>query len=327
LPNGRLRTPIKPRAWLAGEILSNTHLQALAANFLELDASTTAKRLTSKANAVTLLSALWQTPDKPDFPLRWLAYFPAGTLRQLPEEIFASVWTALLDFRAIVDDSILDDLVVRLDAIANTDTSYLKQITTERPDLALRLFQVALQRADIPKTTMLKALFPALLSDTIDVQQAILYLNALSKNQSLYQDDPCMAACLDVWQALQTDHVTWPHLRLRRVDSDVLVKIAQKWLSYEDKPHRLDMLVIILQDVCSRSPATWMTPISLEFQALCAAGRFNEAQVIVAYNPSLRVQGRDITAYLKEAHARRTPRSPEYKTELQRLWVLANTIQ
>ena len=315
------------RAWLAGEILSNTHLQALAANFLELDASTTAKRLTSKANAVTLLSALWQTPDKPDFPLRWLAYFPAGTLRQLPEEIFASVWTALLDFRAIVDDSILDDLVVRLDAIANTDTSYLKQITTERPDLALRLFQVALQRADIPKTTMLKALFPALLSDTIDVQQAILYLNALSKNQSLYQDDPCMAACLDVWQALQTDHVTWPHLRLRRVDSDVLVKIAQKWLSYEDKPHRLDMLVIILQDVCSRSPATWMTPISLEFQALCAAGRFNEAQVIVAYNPSLRVQGRDITAYLKEAHARRTPRSPEYKTELQRLWVLANTIQ
>ncbi|MBN2004325.1 MAG: ATP-dependent DNA helicase RecQ [Anaerolineae bacterium] len=313
------------RAWLAGGKLSSVHLQLLAANLLKLDAATTRKRLASQPDAASLLSVLWQARGKTDFPLRWLLYFPAGTLRHLSEPVFVAVWTAFLAFKSSLEESVFDDLITRLGTSADAGAPQLAQVATDRPDWALQLFQAVLRGEDILKSTMFKALFPVLLADVTDTRQAILYLDALSKNPETYQDDARMATCLDVWNALQGDRAIWPLLRRPRVESDVLVNIAKKWLGYSDKPHRLDMLVIILQEVCNRSLSTWMTPISLIFQALCAAGRFQEAKTVVAHNPSLRIQGRDATTYLKYAQTQCSARQAEYTVELLREWRLSGS--
>jgi hypothetical protein len=240
----------------------------------------------------------------------------------LSEDIFEQVWAAFVTLRAMPTVSLFDDLVARVGVSGDAGTPLLAQVVAERPDLALQILEAVLKHADVPQATMVKVLFPALLTDSVDLHQAVLCLNALSTDQALYRDDARMFACLDTWKALQEDRTTWPLLKQRRVESTTLVNVAKKWMAYQDKPHRLDMLVIILQDVCSRSSSTWMTPISLEFQALCAAGRFAEAQEIVDYNPSLRIQGRDVTTYLKEAQTRCPARQGTYEVELRRLWTL-----
>jgi superfamily II DNA helicase RecQ len=310
------------QAWAAGGDLSAQQSQALAADLLKLDATECRQRFASRPDVTDLLTALWQARGKSDFPLRWLSYVPEGTLQRLPEDIFVQVWAAFVALKTPLEESLLSDLVACVEISGDVGVPLLAQVVTERPDLALQILQVILKRGDAPKTAMVKVLFPALLTDTVDSHQVVLCLSALSTDRALYRGDARMFACLDTWKALQEDHTTWPLLRQRRVESTTLVDIAKKWMAYQDELQRLDMLVIILQDVCSRSPSTWMTPISLEFQALCAAGRFSEAQEIVDYNPDLHIQGRDAATYLKEAQARRHGRQGAYEAELRRLWAL-----
>ncbi len=155
------------RAWVAGAALSAAQMHTLAENLLALEPAMVRAWWASHQNVVPLLRDVWHARGQPEFPLAWLAYFPAGTLGQLPEDLFAPVWTALLDTQAAVDDRLLDDLAARLGATARADTAYLKQLATARPDLAARLFKATLRQPGIPKAAILKALSPAVLRHTV----------------------------------------------------------------------------------------------------------------------------------------------------------------
>jgi hypothetical protein len=128
---------------------------------------------------------------------------------------------------------------------------------------------------------------------------------------------------LDNWQALTADILLWSELRHDRIDGSTLVGIATKWLAYADKPHRLDMLVIILRDVRSRSPYTWLTPVSLEFQTLCAAGRFAEAESLMNDYPDLTVKRQDARRYFATLSKDGRQRPGLFTQEFMWLWTLA----
>jgi len=82
------------------------------------------------------------------------------------------------------------------------------------------------------------------------------------------------------------------------------------------------MLVVILRDVQRRSSASWLTPVSLEFQALCAAGRFSEAKRVPDRCPDLRIKRQDAATYLRSARARVPEREGVCESEFKRLWEL-----
>ena len=130
--------------------------------------------------------------------------------------------------------------------------------------------------------------------------------------------------CLDNWAALQADRSDWPLLRASRIEGADLVRVAKKWLPCGDKPHRLDILVVILRDVRGRSRSTWLPPVSLEFQALCGAGRFSEAERILDDYPEISIKGRSARSYLESARTHIAEREGSCTPELDRLWELVN---
>lgn len=310
------------QAWAAGATLSPAQLRILAANLLNLNEAETRQRLSARPEAAALLQALWQARGKADLLLRWLTCFPVGTLRQTSEEVLAAVWAEFMVSKAPLEEPLLHDLLVRLGATPDAGAVRLRQVITDRPDWAWLLFQAVLRHDDLPRGGMVKTLFPVLLSKNVAPYQAAIYLDALQGDRALYKDDVRMVACLDVWQMLQTDRKVWALLQQPRIEGSTLVPIAKKWLVHTKKPHRLDMLVIILQNVAARSRSTWMTPISLEFQALCTAGRFTEAQAILTRNPDLQIQGKSAADYLTTAQSQQTERQVEYEAEFKRLWAI-----
>ena len=116
----------------------------------------------------------------------------------------------------------------------------------------------------------------------------------------------------------------WSLLRRPRVEGSTLVSIAQEWVEHKEEPHHIDMLVVILRDVRRDSSAHWLTPVSLEFQALCASGRYPEAQAILDQYPDLRVKGQDGAEYLRKWRGRVAERTASYESEYERLWQLVN---
>ncbi len=310
------------QVWSNDGELTDRHYKYLAANLLQLDITATRECLKARPNAANLLQALWQARGKSDFPLKWFTYFPESAIQQLSDEVFMAVWAAFMASKRSVSEALLDALITRLGTTPNAGVSLLTQVTNGNPNLGLQFIQSVLRIDIVTKSAMLKALFPSLLHADADQSQVHRYLDAMSTNQELYQDEALIAACLDVWSALQADHALWQALLAYRVESDTLVNAAKKWLAYTDKPHRLDMLVIILQDVCDRSTSTWMTPVSLKFQALCAAGRFVEAEAILKTNPDLRVQRESAANFLHRARTQTPIRQAMYTAELQRLWRL-----
>lgn len=313
------------QVWSHDGALNDRHHKYLAANLLKLDIATSRECLRARPDAANLLQALWQARGKSDFPLKWFTYFPESSIQKLSDEIFMAVWAAYVTSKRSVSDALLDAFITRLGATTDAGTSLLSQVVNDNPNLGLQIFQSVLRIEGVSKPIMLTALFPILLHADSDRSQVRHYLDAMSANQELYQDEALIAVCLDVWGALQADRAVWPQLMQYRVESKVLVDLAKKWLAFKDKPHRLDMLVLILQDVGRRARSTWMTPIGLELQALCTAGRFAEADALLAYNPSLQIMGRDGKTYLTTLKKQIPTRQAMYTAELERLWVLQTT--
>jgi hypothetical protein len=102
----------------------------------------------------------------------------------------------------------------------------------------------------------------------------------------------------------------------------MLVNVTNKWLAYRGKPHRVDMLIVILRDVKGNSSPRWLTPVSLEVQALCAAGRFAEAETIAREQPDLLIRGVSAAKYLDTVRKRVSERQELCGPQLKSLWEL-----
>jgi superfamily II DNA helicase RecQ len=311
------------RAWAGGGSLSPKHIQALAANLDELDPAECRQVLARRPGAGELLTALRRLDENRPFPLGWLAYFPEGVVGELPDDIFGQVWEASLGSGMPPGEELLKQLLTRVNASSDAATPLLAALVADQPDIALRVIEDVLEHADDARPPVVKTLFPALLSPRVDARRAANLLGILSGRRAYYQDDDRMAVCLDIWEALEQDRATWPLLRQKQINSSTLVEIAKKWLDYKQHLHRLDMLVVILGHVCISSNPNWLTPVALQVQALCAAGRFREAEAIIATEGDLRIRGLDATVYLKQAWKKRQSRGPAYESDFQRLWALA----
>jgi hypothetical protein len=149
-------------------------------------------------------------------------------------------------------------------------------------------------------------------------------LNALTFRFELSRGQDLLGLALDNWQTLLISKEEIPFLKAYRIEGPTLVHFVSKWLAYRDKPHWLDMLVIILRDVRSRSANAWLTPVSLEFQALCATGRFAEAEQMVANYNDLKVSGQSAKSHLKSARSHGSERQVKFEAEVKRLWELAS---
>jgi hypothetical protein len=114
----------------------------------------------------------------------------------------------------------------------------------------------------------------------------------------------------------------WPLLKRPRIEGSTLVEITKRWLDYKDKLHRIDMLIVILKDVRRDSSPNWLTPVSLDFEALCTSGRFSEAQRLLNLHPDLRIKGQDAADYLKGSHSQVAARTAAYESDFRRLWQL-----
>jgi hypothetical protein len=203
------------------------------------------------------------------------------------------------------------------------------RLAAHYPELATVFLRTCLTDGSV-QLSVVQLLFHGLLQDRSGAQEVARVLDALSSERStlgketaLSQEDP-LILCLDNWAMLRADMKVWPLLKASYIEGSLLVEIANKWLSYTNKPHRLDMLVIILEDVRRRSKPTWLTPASLKFQALCAAGRFSEAEGILRRHPDISIKGRSARDYLRKARARTPEREGTCASEFERLWELVN---
>lgn len=335
------------RAWAAGAQLSPPQLKHIATYLTKLDGRWCKKRLGGRKRTTTLLTELWKARGERDFPLAWLQCFQPKVIRELPDDMLSK----LLEAWGAQGTPILAELLTAIAArMIRPDGKALLatviRLATQHPELATWFLRACLTTNDI-QPTVVQALFLALLQDRSDQRAVVEILDKLSANpaflrgtapvarvpgrdwhsslerdRALPEETDLVPLCLDNWTALRADMDTWPLLRRYRIEGSTLVGIVTKWLSYMSNPHRMDMLIVILRDVQRRSSANWLTPVSLEFQALCAAGRFSEAKRVLDRYPDLRIKRQDAAAYLRSMRARVSERKGVYESEFKRLWEL-----
>jgi len=342
-----LSTQYLLRAWAGGTQLSPSQLRHVATYLTKLDGSWCKKTLGRQKRTTTLLTDLWKTRGGRDFPLTWLQCFQPKVIRELPDDVLSNLLKTWSTYETPLDAKLLTTIAARM--IRSDGKALLATVTrlaTQRPELATQLLSACLTTNEI-QPMVAQALFPVLLQDRSDQRAVVEILDKLSANpaflrgtapvarvpgrdwhsslerdRALPEETDLVSLCLDNWTALRADMDTWPLLRRYRIEGSTLVGVVTKWLSSISKPHRMDMLVVILRDVQRRSSASWLTPVSLEFQALCAAGRFSEAKRVLDRCPDLRIKRQDAATYLRSARARVPEREGVCESEFKRLWEL-----
>jgi len=321
-----LSTQYLLRAWIAGTQLSLEQLKHVAAHLPSVDADWCKERLSTRKDAATLLTELCKTRRERNFPLAWLQHFPAQVIQELPTDVLDSVIEAGVASGMDLSTEVLASIAARAnrpDGKALLAT--LARFAEQRPTLATQFLKGCLAGKHVDPAVV-QALFPALLQAQTDRPSVVNVLDELSGQQTLLRGEGMAALCLDNWATLREDMAVWPLLRGRRIEGSTLVDITTRWLAYTDRPHRLDLMVIILQDVKNRSSATWLTPVSLRLQALCAAGRFLEAEEILSYYPEIRIKGRSARDCFSAARSRISEREGVYGSEFKQLWALISSI-
>lgn len=274
------------------------------------------------SRAAELLAALWRVQGTVSFPKAWVSYFPAGAAAYLPGELLANFIKGMAVQEKDLNDQWVTPLAIALQQPDNEILlSTAIQLSRQHRGLSLRLVQASLTCSKL-QPAVVEALFPFFMGDYRNPTEVTTSLNELASRPELLRGDNAVALCLDNWKLMRADWATWPAFRAHRIEGSILVDLTNRWLKHVDRPHRLDMLVVILRDVRSRSATTWLTPVSLEFQALCAGGRYNEAEELTRDYENLTVKGRTAAEYLEFARKQRSPRQPEHTIEFKRLWEL-----
>ncbi|GAB4537163.1 MAG: hypothetical protein Kow0063_23510 [Anaerolineae bacterium] len=310
------------RAWAAGAQLSRGQLAWLAAHLARLEAGWCQRLFTTRSDVGQLLEQLWLERDVGDFPLAWLDYFPLEVIQCIPEPALVKLLESWVDQKTPFNAQLMAVLITRLNQAADGRLlSSVQHLADQHPAVATHLLRSCLA-VEYLNPGIVQALFPILLQDRANPAWVVDILDQLGHHQIIHKM-PLVGDCLDNWKALRANQSDWLLLRQQYIEGRDLVGIADKWLVHTDKPHRLDMLIVILRSVKDRSPVTWLTPVSLEFQALCEAGRFEEAEKILASRSDLRVQNIPARRYLERARTQCGERQSEYEAEFKQLWALA----
>lgn len=310
------------RALCAGASLSNLQLQVLAARFPTLDPERCRTVLEKCSNAATLLDALLAAAASERVLLTWLSHLPAGALCGLSDDAFIGLLKAWVSDEISLEPALIKELAQRLndERFLEAGSEYVEQIGGIQQKAWPLLKELATQ--DKPNVHAVEALFGPLFSGSAPPENLVAVLAELSEHGHLRQGNSRVGVCLDIWHTLGKSS-NWPLLYQDRVESRILTSLAFKWLDYTDFPHRLDMLVVILEDVRQRANPNWLTPASLEFQALCAAGRFTEAEQLQSrYGDSLGRRGQSAQRSLDEARRQQAERTVRFESDLQSLWRL-----
>jgi hypothetical protein len=274
-----------------------------------------------------LFQALLNAKQEGAFPLSWLNYFPQETIPELSDDQVGELLEASVSRQSTIGDNLLMLVVERLARPSAIELlATVTRLGAKHPAFGVSILERCLDREQLRLKVSLR-LFPALLQAQGDPSRVIDILDRLATDQELLDGGDLLALCLDNWAALRKDMVLWSWLREPRIEGSRLVSIADKWLQDLEKPHRIDMMVVILRDVRQRSSPKWLTPLSLEVQALCEAGRFEEAEKIAGLYYDLSIKRQDAQDYIIVARRRVQERKVAYESEFERLWRLVNTIR
>jgi superfamily II DNA helicase RecQ len=313
------------RAWVAGAPLSSSQLTHLA-NFLsQLPQDWCRKQLESGADASKLLQELIEVSSDRKQVASWLSLFPPGAIQNLPDDMVAKLLEATTSQNAPPPTILPETIAIRVNAGNQVLLNQTAHAVAKHPYLAAQILQVIVGR-DSLWPEMVRVLFPYLLQDPNPTTAAGV-LDHLATDPGLLQGNDLVACCLDNWRALREEMDSWRHLRKPRIEGKVLVEIVNRWLkNAQNKPHRLDMLVVILEEVEKHSPPTWLTPASLLFQTLCQAGRFAGAWTVLKDYPDLSVRGQSAPKYLQSCKERVPERIARFEDEFQQLWRLLSKL-
>ena len=308
------------RAWAAGARPLEDDLRFLASHLAKLEPAFCKILLEKSRNASELFSQLWHVSDARELPADWLARFSPSIVDAIPNEIYG----ALLDVvaRGLAPVNWLPPIAARLGYENPAPLlPHIGRIAKQRPQDALTLLDVVLTQLP-PKDATIEAFFPAVLNLSTSATRARALLNSLSALPDLEHGSGYLAACLDNWHLLNEQQRDLALLTGTRIEGQVLVRFADFWLAKPEKTHRIDMLSVILTQVQRSAPANWLTPVSLQFQALCAGGRFKEAAHILESYDDLRVKGRSAQSVYSEARRKVPERQDDHEADWQRLWEL-----
>jgi len=313
------------RAWVAGAPLSRSQLIHLA-NFLsQLPPDWCRKQLESGADASKLLQELIEVSSDRKQVASWLSLFPPGAIQNLPDDMVVKMLEAATSQNAPPPTILPETIAIRVNAGNQVLLNQTAHAVAKHPYLAAQILQVIVGR-DSLWPEMVRVLFPYLLQDPNPTTAAGV-LDHLATDPGLLQGNDLVACCLDNWRALREEMDSWRYLKKPRIEGKVLVETVNRWLkNAQNQPHRLDMLVVILEEVEKHSPPTWLTPASLLFQTLCQAGRFAEAQTVLTDHPGLSVRGQSAPEYLQSWKARVPERVARFEDEFRQLWRLLSKL-
>jgi superfamily II DNA helicase RecQ len=313
------------RAWAAGAPLSRSQLIHLA-NFLsQLPPDGCRKRLQSRADASKLLQELIEVSSDCQQVASWLPLFPPGAIQNLPDDLVAKLLEGLTSQNTPPPTILLETIAIRVNAGNQVLLNQTAHAVANHPYLAAPILQVVVDR-DPLWPEMVRVLFPYLLQDPNPATAADI-LDRLTTRSDLLRGNDRVACCLDNWKALRMETDVWRYLKKPWIEGIALVEIVNRWIKNAlDKPHRLDMLVVILKEVKGHSPSTWLTPASLLFQTFCQAGRFAEAQTVLKDYPNLSVRGQSAPEHLQSWKTRAPERVARFEDEFQRLWRLISKL-
>ena len=306
------------RARAAGASLSAEHLRCLAANLSRLDAARCRAVLGRKGNPAELFEQLWQASGGKEIPYSWLHCFPPSIVESVDHETFKALIEAILGGIAL--SAWLLSVSARLTRKSEVELllPYLSTVVKQHPENALNLLENALEQPT-SQHILIETLFPAVLARSIDRARAQFLLTALMARPGIKQSGSFLSESLDNWALLNEQKSTLALLNASRIEGRVLVSMAAPWLADSSKVHRVDMLAVILSQVRRTTPNNWLTPVSLDFQALCIAGRFKEAAEILDPYDDLNIKGQPARSFYDAARRNIQERQSYHNAEWRRL--------
>ncbi len=313
------------RAWAVGANLTPEQLSWLAGQITQLKPAWVREQLNfrqDEAAVTALFSGLWSILAGTPASLDLLCCFPVKETAQLPDDVLEPLLLTAINRGRALDDPHLDLVINR--AARPDDRSWseiLLGLARQQDTQLFRIADLIGAMNPVPRPLLL-LLFPLLLRSSVSAAAVRGILNKLTLRGDLNRGDDLVAVCLDNWQTLLIHRNKLRGLRGRGIDGPTLVGVVTEWVAYRDKPHRLDMMVIILRDVKAHNPGSWLTPVSLELQVLGAAGRFTEAARLVGQYDQLRVGRQSAGEFLAEARTYKPERQADYEDSLRRLWEL-----
>jgi len=326
LPNGTaVTTRLALRLWLATDHLEPSWLEHLSAQLSSLDMTSSQALLGADVSrSRALLEQLLITGQAQNLGAL-LQRFPAAVVESLPAERLWPVIKTKLATGQPLDSYLQSALSRQLDGADNNEL--VETLKTELQTKPLPTVALLAQFTTEPQVPVkgLTALFPALVAARGAREHQIQLLDRLVPLTGQLESSSLARILVEAWGILRTEQPALRELRTAHIDGKFLVRFVERWLSARQNGDQLDLLVLILEDIRTRSAATWLTPRSLLFQVLCAAGRYDEAQTGLAHGlyREISIKGTMAVDFLRRTRARLPERRPRFVTELHWLWRLA----